>query len=319
MKQKTPTWPWNLLLGLILLTVAGGIWWATKRVDYTWRWNRVPQYFVYRAELVEHAPADGRVVEVRTDGDDAVVVFESDTGERTEIRVDVGTVQVSEGEDLFEGDPVGARFRWRVGPLTKGLWTTLWISFFSGVLGLVLGLVAGLARISKNPTLRGLAVLYVELIRGTPLLVQIFIFYFFIGTVLNLDRIVAGILALAIFAGAYTAEIVRAGIQSIPRGQMEAARSLGMTLPQAMRYIILPQAFKRILPPLAGQFISLIKDSSLVSVIAITDLTKSGREVITSTFATFEIWFTVAALYLLVTSLLSQVVMWMERRLAVSD
>jgi len=318
-KHKTPTWPWNLLLGLILLTVAGGIWWATKRVDYTWRWNRVPQYFAYRAELVEHAPADGRVVEVRTDGDDAVVVFESETGERTEIRVDPGTVQVSEGEDLFEGDPVGARFRWRVGPLTKGLWTTLWISFFSGVLGLVLGLVAGLARISKNPTLRGLAVLYVELIRGTPLLVQIFIFYFFIGTVLNLDRIVAGILALAIFAGAYTAEIVRAGIQSIPRGQMEAARSLGMTLPQAMRYIILPQAFKRILPPLAGQFISLIKDSSLVSVIAITDLTKSGREVITSTFATFEIWFTVAALYLLVTSVLSQVVMWMERRLAVSD
>jgi len=318
-KQKTPTWPWTLLLGLILLTVAGGIWWATKRVDYTWRWNRVPQYFVYRAELVEHAPADGRVVEVRTDGDDAVVVFESDTGERTEIRVDVGTVQVSEGEDLFEGDPVGARFRWRVGPLTKGLWTTLWISFFSGVLGLVLGLVAGLARVSKNPTLRGLAILYVELIRGTPLLVQIFIFYFFIGTVLNLDRIVAGILALAIFAGAYTAEIVRAGIQSIPRGQMEAARSLGMTLPQAMRYIILPQAFKRILPPLAGQFISLIKDSSLVSVIAITDLTKSGREVITSTFATFEIWFTVAALYLLITSLLSQVILWMERRLAVSD
>ncbi|WP_461393464.1 amino acid ABC transporter permease, partial [Deferrisoma sp.] len=297
MKQTTRTWPWNLLLGLILLGLAAGIWVATKRVDYTWRWNRVPQYFAYHAEINEHAPADGRVVEIRNTGSDAVIVFESDTGDRSEIRVETDTVRVSEGEELFEGDIVGSRHQWKVGPLTKGLWTTLWISFFSGVLGLVLGLVTGLARISKNPTLKGLAVFYVELIRGTPLLVQIFIFYFFIGTVLSLDRIVAGILALAVFAGAYTAEIVRAGIQSIPRGQMEAARSLGMTLFQAMRYIILPQAFKRILPPLAGQFISLIKDSSLVSVIAITDLTKAGREVITSTFATFEIWFTVAALY----------------------
>ncbi|RMG90178.1 MAG: amino acid ABC transporter permease [Candidatus Dadabacteria bacterium] len=299
--------------------MAAGIWAATKRVDYTWRWNRVPRYFAYEAELNEHAPADGRVVEIRNTGSDAVIVFESEAGDRSEIRVEADTVRVSEGEELFEGDIVGSRHQWKVGPLTKGLWTTLWISFFSGVLGLVLGLVTGLARISKNPTLKGLAVFYVELIRGTPLLVQIFIFYFFIGTVLSLDRIVAGILALAVFAGAYTAEIVRAGIQSIPRGQMEAARSLGMTLFQAMRYIILPQAFKRILPPLAGQFISLIKDSSLVSVIAITDLTKAGREVITSTFATFEIWFTVAALYLLITSLLSQVILWMERRLAVSD
>ena len=100
----------------------------------------------------------------------------------------------------------------------------------SSILGLVLGLVTGLCRISRNYTLRGLSTLYVELIRGTPLLVQIFIFYFFIGTVLDLDRIVAGVGALGIFAGAYIAEIVRAGIQSIPRGQMEAARSLGMTV-----------------------------------------------------------------------------------------
>ena len=134
-------------------------------------------------------------------------------------------------------------------------------------------------------TLRNLSVLYIELIRGTPLLVQIFIFYFFLGTVLDISRIVAGISALAIFAGAYVAEIIRAGIQSIPK----------------------------------GQFISLIKDSSLVSVIAITDLTKSGREVITSTFATFEIWFVVAFLYLVLTASLSQVISWVERRLSVSD
>lgn len=161
--------------------------------------------------------------------------------------------------------------------------------------------------------------IYVEFIRGTPLLVQIFIAYFFLGTVFNLSRNVCGVGALALFAGAYVAEIVRAGVQSIPKGQMEASRSLGMTAFQAMKDIILPQAFKKILPPLSGQFISLIKDSSLVSVIAITDLTKSGREIITSTFATFEVWLVVAAMYLLVTSALSQLVFYMERRLAVSD
>ncbi len=319
MNRARPEWPWKVLLALILVGLAAGIWGATKRIDYTWRWNRVPQYFLYRAEDPVQVPADGRVTEVARQGRRAVVVFEDETGQQHRFEVDAGTVRVDPGEDLFEGDTVGYRVEWRLGPLTLGLWTTLWLSFFSGILGMVFGLVAGLCRISKNPTLKGLAVIYVELIRGTPLLVQIFIFYFFIGTVLNLDRLVAGVLALAVFAGAYVAEIVRAGIQSIPRGQMEAARSLGMTVAQAMRHVILPQAFKRILPPLAGQFISLIKDSSLVSVIAITELTKSGREVITTTFATFEIWFTVAALYLLITSALSQVILWMERRLAVSD
>jgi polar amino acid transport system permease protein len=200
-----------------------------------------------------------------------------------------------------------------------GLWTTIWISAVASIFGMIIGLVTGLCRVSNNPTLRSLSITYIELIRGTPLLVQIFIFYFFFGTVLDISRIVAGVSALAIFAGAYVAEIIRAGIQSIPKGQMEAARSLGMNIPQAMVYIILPQAFKRTLPPLAGQFISLIKDSSLVSIIAITDLTKSGREVITSTFATFEIWFVVAFLYLMLTSVLSQFIAWVERRLAVSD
>jgi len=179
--------------------------------------------------------------------------------------------------------------------------------------------VSELFRIIRDLKARGLAIIYIELIRGTPLLVQIFIFYFFIGTVLNLDRTVAGVGALALFVGAYIAEIIRAGIQSIAKGQTEAARSLGMTAAETMLHIVLPQALKRVLPPLAGQFISLIKDSSLVSVIAITDLTKSGREIITSSFATFEIWFTVALLYLVVTSVLSQLLFWLERRFARSD
>ncbi|MFZ5838121.1 MAG: amino acid ABC transporter permease, partial [Pseudomonadota bacterium] len=179
--------------------------------------------------------------------------------------------------------------------------------------------IFGLMRVAKNQTARNLAVTYVELIRGTPLLVQIFIVYFFIGTVLDFDRFTAGVVALSVFTGAYVAEIVRAGIQAIPTGQMEAARSLGMTYPKAMRYIILPQALKRTLPPLAGQFINLIKDSSLVSVISITDLTKAGREVVSGSFAPFEVWFTVAALYLLVTGTLSWAIQRLEKRLSASD
>jgi polar amino acid transport system permease protein len=310
---------WKLLLAAVLILAAAGIWGATKSIDYTWRWQRVPQYFFYYAEELHKAPADGKVSDLVREGGSTVVVFQSASGEILRIPVAGDSVQVAAGEDLFEGDLLGTTSQWKVGPLLQGLWVTIWISFLSGIFGLAIGLCTGLCRISRNPALRGLAVTYVELIRGTPLLVQIFIFYFFIGTVLNLDRMVAGVGALAVFAGAYVAEIVRAGIQSIPRGQMEAARSLGMTVPQAMRHIILPQAFKRTLPPLAGQFISLIKDSSLVSVIAITDLTKSGREVITSSFATFEIWFVVAAMYLILTSVLSQAIFWMERRLAISD
>ncbi|WP_246140246.1 amino acid ABC transporter permease [Geothermobacter ehrlichii] len=319
MTTTKPLWPWKLLLAVILIGMAAGIWGAVNRIDYTWRWNRVPQYFFYESEESITIPFDGRVEQIRSEGRMAVLTLVSETGDKKEARVEADTLRVEEGEELFEGDALGFVHEWRFGPLTTGLWTTLWLSGCASALALVIGLLTGLARISRNYTLRGLAALYVEFIRGTPLLVQIFIAYFFVGTVFNLSRNVAGIGALAIFAGAYVAEIVRAGIQSIPKGQMEAARSLGMNAFQAMAYIILPQAFKRILPPLAGQFISLIKDSSLVSVIAITDLTKSGREIITSTFATFEIWLTVAAMYLVVTSLMSQLVFYMERRLAVSD
>ncbi len=310
---------WRLLLAGILVLIAAGMWGATKKIDYTWRWQRVPQYFLYHAENPAKAPADGKVTMVSPAGAMTKVVFEAEGGSLSTFEVDSPSLRVQPGDELFEDDTIGFTREWRLGPLLKGLWVTIYLSVLSGILGLVLGLVTGLCRISQNYTLRGLSTIYVELIRGTPLLVQIFIFYFFIGTVLNLSRIVAGVGALGLFAGAYIAEIVRAGIQSIPRGQTEAARSLGMTKTQTMVYIILPQAFKRTLPPMAGQFISLVKDSSLVSVIAITDLTKSGREVITSSFATFEVWFTVAAMYLVLTSLLSQVVSIMERRLAISD
>lgn len=319
MKGSQNTWPWKLLLVAILLVIAAGTWGAVSKIDYKWRWYRIPQYFLYFAEDAQKIPFDGTVVSISTDQKSTTVNLLSETGEKVAVSIATDSLKVSEGEELFEDDTVGFDREWRLGPLTKGLWTTLWLSAISSVFARFLGLVTGLARVSQNVTMRGLAMMYVEVIRGTPLLVQIFIAYFFLGTVFDLSRNVCGIGALALFAGAYTAEIVRAGIQAIPKGQMEAARSLGMTVPQTMMDIILPQAFKKILPPLSGQFISLIKDSSLVSVIAITDLTKSGREIITSTFATFEVWLVVAAMYLLVTSLLSQIVFYMERRLAVSD
>lgn len=312
-------WPWRLLTLAILLLLAASLWAATKKIDYTWRWNRVPQYFLYSAETFVSAPDDGMVVAVDNLGDHTSVVFESESGKKHTFNVETDSLKIIEGEDLFQGDSIGSNSEWKAGPLTMGLLMTLWLSAAASFFGLIIGVITGLCRVSKNPTLRSLSVFYIEVIRGTPLLVQIFIFYFFLGTVLDISRIVAGVSALAIFAGAYVAEIIRAGIQSVPKGQTEAARSLGMSAIQNMVYIVMPQALKRVLPPLAGQFISLIKDSSLVSVIAITDLTKSGREVITSTFATFEIWFTVALLYLLLTSVLSQLIAWVERRLSVSD
>ena len=319
MKAREKTWPWRLLLVVILLGMAAGTWGAIKKIDYKWRWNRVPQYFMYLADDAQKIPFDGKVSSIEIKGTKSRVTLISETSETVVVKVAADSLKVSEGEDLVAGDIVGFTKNWRLGPLMLGLWTTLWLSAISSVIALFLGLLTGIARVSKNYTLRGLAIIYVEFIRGTPLLVQIFIAYFFLGTVFNLSRNVCGIGALALFAGAYVAEIVRAGVQSIPRGQMEASRSLGMTAFQTMKDIILPQAFKKILPPLSGQFISLIKDSSLVSVIAITDLTKSGKEIITSTFATFEVWLVVAAMYLLVTSVLSQLVYYMERRLAVSD
>jgi len=312
-------WPWKLLLAVILIVLSAGIWGSVQRIDYEWRWYRVPQYFFYESEDPLKIPFDGIVEKIAESNGNSTVTLLSETGEKVDVVVETETIKVSEREDLFEGDTIGYIHEWTLGPLMTGLWTTMWISAVASIFALFIGVIAGMMKISRNFTVSTLAAIYVEIIRGTPLLVQLFIAYFFFGTVFNLDRVVAGIGALALFAGAYVAEIVRAGIVAIPRGQMEAARSLGMSLPQAMRDIILPQAFKRILPPLSGQFISLIKDSSLVSVIAITDLTKSGREIITSTFATFEIWLVVAAMYLIVTSVLSQFVFYLERRIAVSD
>lgn len=208
---------------------------------------------------------------------------------------------------------------WGLGPLLDGLLVTFEISGLSLILCFSFGLVAALLRLSHSTLGRLLARLYVELIRNTPLLVQIFFIYFVLGPVLGITRFSSAVLALSLFEGAYAAEIFRAGIVSIPRGQWEAARSLGLGTFICYRTVILPQAVRHVLPPLTSQAISLVKDSALVSTIAIYDLTMQGQAIIAETFLTFEVWFTVAAIYLIITLVLSILINIMENRLRVTS
>ena len=191
--------------------------------------------------------------------------------------------------------------------LLVGALATLRITALSIAVGLVIGLGAGLARVWPNSFLRSISSAYIELIRGTPLLVQIFLVYFGLPALgLNLDPFVAGVLAMGINSGAYVGEIVRGGIESIAQGQMEAALSLGMSWWQSMYYVVLPQALFRILPSLGNEFIALLKDSSLVSTIAIAELTRTGQIIITRTFKSFEIWVGVALFYFIMTYAISR-------------
>jgi polar amino acid transport system permease protein len=207
---------------------------------------------------------------------------------------------------------------WTAGPLLQGLWVTVQVSALSLVCTFLIGLTAALLSLSASFTARALARIYLELIRNTPLLIQIFFVYFVLSPVLDIGAFASAVLALSLFEGAYAAEILRAGIVSLHRGQWEAAHSLGLSLFDTYRHVILPQAFRRILPPLAGQAISLVKDSSLVSTIAIYDLTMQGQRIVAETFLAFEIWFTVAAIYLVMTFGLSLAVCALERRMNVA-
>jgi len=205
--------------------------------------------------------------------------------------------------------------------LLIGAGVTIQITVLSTAIGFVIGLVVGVARISHLRPLRLLAEVYVEFFRGTPLLVQIFLFYFALPVITGqrIDPFIAAISACGINSGAYVAEIFRAGIQSGDEGQMEAGRSLGMTWLQTMRYIIVPQAFKRVIPPLGNEFIAMLKDSSLVSVIGFEELTRRGQLIIAKTYGSFEIWMSVAVIYLVMTLTISRFVAYLERRCRVHD
>ena len=200
--------------------------------------------------------------------------------------------------------------------LLLGAVITVKITAMSVALGIVIGLFAGIARICRVKPLRWISAVYVDFFRGTPLLVQIFLFYFAVPVFSGQrsDPYVAAVGSCGINSGAYIAEIVRAGIQSIDEGQMEAGRSLGMTWTQTMRYVIVPQAMKRVIPPLGNEFIALLKDSSLVSVIGFEELTRRGQLIIAKTYASLEIWFSVAIIYLVMTLTISRFVAFLEKR-----
>lgn len=315
---------WAGLFFVLLFCFAGGLYYAAMQIDYTWRWYRIPQYFYYENTIEVKAEITGSVESIEPSDDGQKIVISGPEGTES-YPVKAGTALVSVGDTIFMGDPLARYERWEVGILMKGLWLTIKVSLIAIVFGILIGLFAGIARISSNPALRWTAITYVELIRGSPLLVQIFIWYFVLGTLINtmlakqgtgiqISPLWFGVAALAFFTGAYVAEMVRAGIQAIPRGQTEAAKSLGMNYFQNMAHIILPQAMRQILPPLAGQFISLIKDSSLLGIIAIRELTKATREVVTTSLQPFELWFVCALLYLSLTFSLSLVVQYLERR-----
>lgn len=230
------------------------------------------------------------------------------------------------------------------GLLLKGFLMTLRLSLWASLLALVLGIVGAFSRLSKNRLARSLGTVYVAVVRNLPPLILVFIVYFFLLdqfipsfgveqfikqlspwlqrwlTILAvppalMSSFIAAVLTLALYEGAYITEIIRGGVQSIHSGQWEAAQSLGLPRRRVLRLVILPQAMGRILPPLAGQFVSTIKDSAIVSVISIQELTFRGMELMAATFLTFEIWITITILYFLLTFLCSLAVGYLERRM----
>jgi len=201
--------------------------------------------------------------------------------------------------------------------LLQGLQVTLYIFVIAIILGFLIGLVVALLRLAPFKILNWIAKVYVDAIRGTPFIVQLFFIYFGVNSLhlISLNSTVAGIITVAINAGAYFAEIIRAGIQSIDKGQTEAARSIGFTGAQTMRYVVLPQAFRRMLPTITNQSIISLKDTSLLSVIGIADLTQQGQIQASATFEAFKIWLAVGVIYFIIIYLLTILANIVERRI----
>lgn len=211
--------------------------------------------------------------------------------------------------------------------LLQGALLTVEITSLSVFLGTLIGLFISLGKLSDKYIFKIPSNIYVEVTRGTPLFVQILIFYFglpglitaVLGTPFRIEPMVAAVAVCSLNSGAYVAEIFRAGIQSIDRGQMEAARSLGMNHSLAMRHVILPQAFKRVIPPLGNEFIALLKDTSILAAIGVQELTRRGQLYVATSFAPFPTYIGVALVYLIMTLSISRFVAYLERRFAVSD
>ena len=202
----------------------------------------------------------------------------------------------------------------------QGAIATLWISFFSLILALAIGLIVGLMRLSHSKIIASIAKFYVDLIRGTPVLIQIFVIYFglpFFG--MRLPAELAGVLSLGLNSGAYIAEMIRGALEAVEKGQMEAARSLGMSNAQAMRRIIIPQTFRVIIPPITGEYNSLVKGSSLLSVISVGELTRVGQRIMGLTFRPVEAWGPTALIYFLINFIITRITNDLERRLSVGQ
>ncbi len=288
-RGKTFRWNWldGVLLGLIVLVVLYLWHRASTEVFYRWDWSVVPEYLVYQ---------------------------NPETGD------------------------------WRANLLVHGIYATLRLAVWGTLIALIIGVVMGCCRVSQSLFLRLVSRTYVEATRNIPPLVIIFVVYFFISgqimpllgiadwarqtegvlrTVLEvsfgpielIENFLSGTLVLVLFEAAYFTEIIRAGIQSVERGQWEAGSSIGLSRYKVMRYVVMPQAIQRTLPPLAGQLISLVKDSSMVSLISIQDLTYTGSQVAISTRKVFEIWIFVAVVYFVICFSLSLVSRWLERRM----
>ena len=207
-------------------------------------------------------------------------------------------------------------FQW--GEIAIGLVKTMELSSLAFLFAVVLGLAVALLRLSGLLIGGGMAIVFLEIVRNTPLLVLLYLFYYVLGPIFNLDRYLASILCLGVYHGAMVSEIFRAGINAVPVGQWEGAKSIGMSNYQMYRYIVLPQSVRFMLPPLTGEAVNMIKSSAIVSVIAVAELTTMGRNIISDTYMSFEIWFTIAAVYLVVTLILSIGISYVERRYAVS-
>ena len=198
------------------------------------------------------------------------------------------------------------------GPLIKGIIVTVQLAGVSSVLSILIGALTAIGRLSNSIAGRAIATIYLEIIRNTPLLVQLFMFYFVLAPIFGIDRFWAGVLCLAAFEGSFAAEIIRGGIQAVERGQYEAGDATGLSKFDKYLYVIIPQALPLILPPLTGLLISLIKHSAIVSVIAVAELTTEGLNLISDTYMAFEIWFIVAGMYLVLTTSLSVLVNILE-------
>lgn len=202
--------------------------------------------------------------------------------------------------------------------LARGAIITIEVTFLALILGTTLGLLGGLARLSQQKILRYLAGAYVSVFRGTPLLVQLFIWYFGLPEIgIQPSPMTAAVIGLALYSGSYQTEIVRGAIKSIEKGQMEAARSLGLSYFKAMRFVILPQAFLRMLPPLGNEFVALTKNSSLVSLVTLQEVVLTADMIISRTFRALELYLAVAAIYYIITTLITILTRYAEKRIGV--